>query len=245
MSASLKQLLHMTREAIMNHPLAINPPVLDPTSGNQIFIEKFRHYDGSEFISTNGLTCSIFPYYFKSGNTSGQTVETGNVPLNFGKQAYSGSNHVSARVYEATANIVVKVHYPAVALGPTINLEMATEATVNPDDNIPRFPKKKIVPLQINPAEEIVTDWIENIRLILDDPKIRTLSAFGNPIVGSKVQHIILNTVNWEGGTGGQNIFFHEAYLLWSLTFYPNTEWDYDFYQYIKELYLTNNDSVI
>jgi hypothetical protein len=240
MSITIKNLVHLTREAILTHPLAINPPILNPLDNEQVFIKKVRHFDGLEVLDLSGLTLSIFPYYFKSGTNGGQTINTGNAPVVYKeKPLYTGTNIRGNNLYEAMATIVIKVHYPALALGNLIELEMDTTAQVNADDfTQPLFSSKKIIQLQTNPAEEIIQDWVENLRLILDDSEVKTLSKYGNPVTSSRISHFILNTLNWQGGTGGSDVYFHEGYLVWNLVYYPDTQWDIGFNKYIEDLYL-------
>jgi hypothetical protein len=213
---TLRQLVNALRDAVINHPLATGTQVTHPVTGDPVLIEKVRQFDGPEYESS-GLTLSIFPYYLTSGPGL-QTTSTHNAALLYEVQ-YLGNSDSADATDKAVSHIILKLSYPGYALysQPTITVP-ANTAVGKPNYFGFRNGSTRSIDFQINPAEEILQDWLENLRLILRDDYVRQFQGADFRISDCTVRAGVLNTPSWADK---ENVYYHSGYLILRITYYP------------------------
>lgn len=108
------------------------------------------------------------------------------------------------------------------------NIEVKYNDTPNLQDNLlstrlsnvgVQLDQSQRVEFLINPAEELLREYMELLRLVLDDmPTIKPYS-----IRSSRVTSMDFPTSAWS--RANEDIYFHSAYISWELTIFPPTNW--------------------
>lgn len=106
------------------------------------------------------------------------------------------------------------------------NIEIKNNSTSNLDNNLQsnslspneiQLTQNNKVEFLINPAEELLREYLPLMKLVLDDlPSIRPYL-----IRTSRVTSVDFPTSAWS--RSNPDIYFHSAYLTWELTLYPPT----------------------
>lgn len=239
---SFRQLIWSVIAGLSSHPKIISPniffPVLEGQEGSdpqEIFIERWRTYEGIE-VQSPDLTCSVFPFS-SSRKSSNNSTATSAVfePYELGK----GQR-------KATYNLVVQLYYTGVAINnrvvipyfsvrdqnsyytphgtnffvpDDINLKSRSalldfhqQVNDNRQDLVDVINKDVLV--EINPAEEILREYVDLLRGVLDEiPFILPWKIRSTEVTGYDFP-----TTSWSDDD--PNIFYHTAYLNWSITLY-------------------------
>ena len=88
-----------------------------------------------------------------------------------------------------------------------------------PSPNGLQLKQGKKVEFLINPAEELLREYMDLIRLVLNDlPSIKPFL-----IKSSKVNSVDFPTSAWS--RANTDIYFHSAYISWELTLFPPANW--------------------
>lgn len=225
---SLKDIIFTALATIRNHPNIVDPIVKSPVAdqfGNfpTIPIVKYRNFDGIE-LPEGGLTLSIFPRYSPGDHPYGGDAATFN-PVTLGNKGLGA-------MYEVTYHLVVSLAYQDVALG---NITQLSYVRSNNKDYYSSADKKKVqestgdfpiieesFEIEINTAEDILRDYIEVIRFILESIERYVPWA----LRGNSVTSIGFPSSSWE--RDNPQIFFHKAYLQWDITTYSPTQFPVD-----------------
>jgi hypothetical protein len=226
---TLKEIVYNTLSVIHNHPAIKNPIVNYPLPNfNNVYepvpIERYRSYDGLELIEP-GLTLSIFPRY-GSALSSAASPYGGSLASEF--KPYTLGAKSQGSMYEATYYLTINLAYQDVALNneKTIvyvkdkynNISIDKEKLIDNSKDI--FPNKYEFALEINPAEEILRDYLEVIRLILES--IDYYAPWS--IRSSVITGMGFPSTSWNKDT--KQIYFHQAYMNWELSTYAPTNYD-------------------
>lgn len=242
---SLRQLIWSIIVGLKCHPKLSDPPVYYPLIrfGNepqQIFITKWKDFDGGEFVN-NSLTCSIFPKYTNKSLTS----NTGDV-----KSVTIEPYELSRGLYKVTYNLIIQLHYQDIAINNFKTLKYyildSPQGLITPHglnfymDDSDKFTdgqhlrryNERIAPMvdqikqirqfeldvEINPAEEILRDYMDLLRVCLDE--IYQIVPWS--IKSAKVVGYDFPSSSWQSQE--TNIIFHTAYLEWQVVMYaPNS----------------------
>jgi len=186
----------------------------------KISITSYKTYDGKELIEP-GLTLAVYP------TTNGNNYSATFTPYQMGQKN-------SSFLYEAVYNLTVALYYQDVAIGEQIKVNHLysgensiaiknkdefksreyLEAVTRPQDLI----NFRTLAIEINPAEDILRDYLEVIRYVLEDiPRLLPWSIRSQQVLGYK-----LPTTSWS--KSNENIYFHKAELEWELSsFAPAT----------------------
>lgn len=235
---TLKEIVYNTLTVIHNHPAVQNPIVLEPVADfngkfNPVPIDRYRSYDGLELVEP-GLTLSIFPRYSPSDAPYGGSLASEFKPYTLGPKT-QGS------MYEATYFLTIGLAYQDVAINNTKRLvyvqdkysNVASDEDKLKDYSEDKFPKKKFMELEINPGEEIVRDYLEVIRLILEG--IDYYAPWN--IRSSSITGMGFPSTSWSKDS--KQIYFHQAYMNWELSTYAPTT--YQEPGLVRNLTITNN----
>lgn len=231
---SLRQLINTTVANIAAHPLIKDPPIYYPIvnpgqEAEQVKIERYRTYDGIELIEP-GLTLAVFPCYSsKTFNTGFRSSLFNSVKL----EPYTlGAKSNKGFLYTATYYIAVSLYYADVSINNSINTKYYKSGKKVILDNLdilerPRdliegayegVPEEEYVEIEINPAEDILRDYLDLMRIVLDDiPRLYPFS-----IRHSQVVTYDYPTTSWL--RENSDVYFHQAYLVWELGAYLPTQ---------------------
>ena len=201
---SLKTLTECTFKYIANHPLVINPPIYHPITEEQVLINNYRLWDG--IVVTSGLVCSIYADFPREAAIF--------EPYDLG----------SSGVDKATFFIRVKYSYNQVVLG-----------NIQDDENLIEVPAwseyglgemlltsnlKNSVTLEINPGIEIIQDYLQLTKYIIDDASHQ--KDFPIPITSMQMISQSVKTRRWEEN---DTIFFQEGNALIRFEAYISRGW--------------------
>lgn len=214
---------------IITHPLVINPPVYHPLTKEKVEIHNYRLYDGINF--SKGLTCSIFP-------TANKTITY--EPYDLGQEG----------IDKVTYYISIKFYYNELSYKRKEVEEGITntykEAVINPEDPLyANVIEKQIllttqteknVNLEIDPGIEIIGNYIEIFRLILNDPIHK--SIFPMQVSSFESIEAVLDTGRWEEK---EKIYFQEGTLHMRLDAYVSRGWRNRFVEPLKDLNIRIN----
>lgn len=219
-----KDIIYSAIAMIHNHRHIKNPIVTNPVpnadgSFTPVPVDSYRNYDGIELLEP-GLTIAVFPAF---------TAKTE-------KAAYSLSSMNSAKfevmqigpkakdfLYEATYSLVIAVYYQEVAIGETKNIvyfsddkdriQVESKAALIGAN---RTYKNEGLTVEINPGEDIVRDYIDVLRLIIEEGSKGGLLPWS--IRSSEVKAFDFPTSSWLRQSN--DIYFHMAYLAWDISLY-------------------------
>jgi hypothetical protein len=189
---------------IANHPFIISSNVHHPITKEIIHVNKFRLWDGQ--VLENGLVCSIYADYPKEAALF--------EPWELGENGHD----------KATFFFKVKYSYNEVILG---NQETNKKYTEVPEwaqyglgQNLLTSNTKKNVILEINPGIEIIQEYLQLTKYIIDD--IRHKKDFPLPISSIEMLSQSVKTKRWEEG---DTIYFQEGQALLRIDAYISRAW--------------------
>jgi hypothetical protein len=242
-------LIHAILLGIASHPRIQKPgieyPVASFGDNNEVLIEQFRAYGGYE-LENPGLCCSVYPSYSSRETKGSSPVSSRKRSIEF--QDYTlGNKFEEGSLGLATYNIIVELTYQDLAFGPSYvinydsisplsteheletphgyNLQIQTELNPAPptgEETRPEGVQQNLaseVSILINPAEELLREYMDLMRIVLDDlPSIKPYA-----IRSTKVLSVDFPTSAWS--RKNEDIYFHSAYLSWELTLYSPSNW--------------------
>ena len=190
---------------IANHPFIINTQVCHPLTDEQVFVERYRTYDGINLQS--GLTCSIY------ADTPRASAEF--KPYDLGECGQD----------MATYYINIKYSYNEVILGnveddPNL-IEVPSWTEYGLGENLLTSNTKKNVTLEINPGIEIIQDYLQLTKWIIDD--FYHFKEF--PIPGIKSMEMVNQTVKTKRWEEDDTIYFQEGKALIRFDAYITRGW--------------------
>ena len=221
---TLKEIIYTALTIIHNHPNIKKPIVTYPIPNSDgsftpVPIDKYRAYDGLELIEP-GLTLSIFPKY-----TS--TPESGNNSSTAKFNPYTLGNKDAGFMYEVTYRLVIDLVYQDIALNndkqllyvrDKFNNVSPYQETLRDQTQDPFVEEHGLLNLEVNPAEDILRDYLEVIRLIIES--IDYYAPWS--IRSSSIISFDFPTSSWSNDS--KNIYFHKAFMVWELgTYAPST----------------------
>lgn len=223
---TVKDLVYSAIAAINNHRFIQNPIVYSPLPDNRgkynpIPITRYRTYDGKELIEP-GLTLAVFPASSNRGESSSYT----NIPPNSAVfNTYEMGPKNATYQYEGIYKLVVALYYQEVALNESkeiVYYEVKDKPEVIIENKeLARERKAKLwnpkkLNIEINPGEDILRDYLDVLRLVIEEISIDGLMPWR--VRGSQVTHYDFPTSSWSAKN--ENIYFHFAYLYWELSMY-------------------------
>lgn len=222
---SLKEIIYTTISIIHNHPYIQNPLVKSPVpdlNGNYlpIPIDRYRNYDGLE-LQEPGLTLSIFPKFSPAEKSYGDRLATTYTPVTM------GGKH-KGFMYEATYSLVIHLAYQEVALNETKQLIYVKDKFNNVssdkekliDNSGDLFPKSGVVPIEVNVAEDILRDYLEIIRIIIE--QVDYYAPWN--LRGTSITGMGFPSTSWSQES--KQIYFHQAYMNWEISTYAPSTYD-------------------
>lgn len=232
---SLTSLVYLLFRYISKHPLIISPPVFHPLTGERVYIQRYKLFNGIEL--QQGLSCSIFPHY-QDGVTPPEPNTT-NVsaiyePHDLGTQSQD----------RAVYHLVVKFHYANSILGNKVEdpylIQIPVEAVTHPDQILLTSAATKAIDLYINPGSDIIGNYLEILRLVIED---NTHKRAYYPLIDIKsfeVSFVNLKSVPWEQK---KEIYFHEGEALIRMDAFISRGWRDNFFSTIKNINLLSDDT--
>lgn len=223
---TLRNIVYSTIAAIASHPIIKNPPVYYPVTTRtktekQIKVNRFRAYDGIELIEP-GLTISVFPAHAEKSDGGAVQFK----PYTLGAQN-------TEFLYQATYRLIISLAYQEVAIGEKTRVnyyqnhyyfpteqphgeQVVTEEYkqyLRQKDNRPL--DKGSVVVEINPGEDILRDYLDIMKIVLDD--IRHLPPWN--IRSAQIVSYTFPTTSWL--KQNTDVYFHTAYITWELVSFP------------------------
>lgn len=227
---SLSYLNKALYKYIANHPLIINPPVFHPLTQERVHIEKYKLFNGIELES--GLICSIYPHYQDppgAPDPSSHNVSALYTPHNLGPD---GNDH-------AVYHFVVKFHYSNMILGNRVEdrdlIDVPLEAVTHPNQILLTSTARKDVELYINPGSDIIGNYLEILRLVIEDPLHRAAYQPMTEVDSIELLLINLRSVPWEKK---REIYFHEGEALIRIDSFISRGWRNRFLHKIEDFNL-------
>jgi hypothetical protein len=243
---NVKQLVHAIIAGLSTHPLIINPQVYYPGTTTLIPIDRYRSYGGYDLDST-GLTCSVYPVYSSrlvKGTALGRGIHksveyspthlgsrtelsldtaiyTFVVELTYLDGTYGDTTSIPFEYKERfvdPSNVVLNTPH-----GERINLQetsFSTNNNQNLDNTGGYIINNKSVTFDIIPAEEILREYIDILRLVLND----MMSIKPYLIRNSQVIHADFPTSTWSRNSS--DLVLHNAYLVWQISSYIPRTWN-------------------
>jgi hypothetical protein len=220
-----KDIIYSTIAAISNHTHIINPIVYNPLPNSEgeflpIKIQRYRTYDGKELIEP-GLTLAVYPTSTNKTESSAYREITPSATFTPYEMGPKNSDYL----YESTYRFTVALYYQEVAINESKQLVYfplkQNKAVIIEDMEIAKerqaqFWKSNVVSVEINPGEDILRDYIEVIRLILEEITVEGFMPWR--VRGSSVVSYDFPTSSWTAQS--ENVFFHFAYLNWELSMF-------------------------
>lgn len=226
---SLTNLTYSLYKYVANHPLIINPPVIHPITEEQIHIQRYRLYPG--LAPGAGLTCSIYPY---AGSGDQPNPRTSSVSGLFEPHDISehGTDH-------AVYHLIIEFYYNEVTLG-NVSIDpdliiVPEEAVTHPDQILLTSNETKAVDLEINPAIDIIGNYLALARYVVSD-------WFHKQIFPLKVKSFevlyenISTSSNWEDN---ENVYFHKGLVMTRLDAYVSRGWRDKFINPLEKINIT------
>lgn len=221
-----KDLIYSAIAGIHNHRFIKNPIVYSPLPDirgkiNSIPISRYRTYDGKELIEP-GLTLAIYP---ASSNRSESSAYSNPEYSSAVFKPYELGPKNDKYQYEATYNLIVALYYQETAINEVKSVvyypiknksDVIVEDRNKAKERSAQTWKKSSVNIEINVGEDILRDYIDVIRLILEEISIDGLMPWR--VRGSQVTSYDFPTTSWSASN--ENIYFHYAYLRWELSMF-------------------------
>jgi len=236
---TLRQLIWSTLAGLSSHPRIKKPDIFYPITEEEaeperVYIERWKTYDGWE-LQEPGLTCSIYPKYSNKSSTTNtpdaQTAEF--TPYELGKNGSAKGVYnliVQLHYQDVAINNVKTIPYYVVrspegmltphgvnfltgdSLQDKYSLREYNNKINNYVLNSYSYIEKSEIEIEINPAEEILREYLDLIRAVLDE--LRTILPWR--IKSTRVKSYDFPTSSWSSKE--ENINFHLAYLEWEVT---------------------------
>lgn len=226
---SLTTLTYGVYSHIVRHPLIISPPIFHPLSGERIYISKYKLFNGVEL--DQGLSCSIFPYY--------QAAAILPEPRTANASALYSPEHMGKGIDLAVYHIAVKFHYGNNILGNKLEEDelvyVPSESVTHPDQILLTSLVGKKVDLYINPGSDIIGNYLELLRLVIEDEEFNDIKD-GLNIKSMELLYTNLRSTPWEKDKG---IYFHEGEALIRFDAYVSRGWRDRFKVPISDLRLS------
>jgi hypothetical protein len=190
---------------ISTHPLIINPPISHPLTGETIYLERYKLYNGIDL--NEGLGCSIFPH---STPTDGLSLPR---PTETSSSVLFETKDINNKNDTAIYHIGIKIHYSSSILGVEHPIEefktVPQEAVIDPSHELFTNNRDKTVRLDINVASYILSDYLEIMRLAILDQE----QQVDMPFIPRNLQvpYFNLKSGPWEKD---RNVYYHEAEML-------------------------------
>jgi hypothetical protein len=232
-SSPIPSITYLTKSLykyIANHQLIINPPVFHPLTGERVYIDRYKLFNGIEL--QKGLTCSVFPHYQDPPtppDPSSKNVSALYLPHNLGPD---GNDH-------AVFHVCIKFHFTNVILGNKVEdpllITVPLEAVTDPSQILLTSTATKQVELYINPGSDIIGNYLELIRLVIEDPIHRSIYQPLVEVDSIELLFTNLRAVPWEKK---REIYFHEGEALIRIDSYVSRGWRNRFLNRVKEVNL-------
>lgn len=189
---------------IANHPFTINSNVCHPLTKEQVGVNKYRLWDGQ--VLENGLVCSIY---------ADQPREAAVFePWELGECGQD----------KADFFFRIKYSYNEVVIGNRETNKVYTEvpewAQYGLGQNLLTSNSKKNVILEINPGIEIIQEYLQLTKYIIDD--VRHKKDFPLPISSIEMLSQSVKTKRWEEG---DTIYFQEGTALIQVVAFISRTW--------------------
>lgn len=233
-SAPIPSLTSITRllyKYVANHPLIINPPIFHPLSKERVRIDRYKLFNGVEL--QDGLTCSIYPHYQDPPtppDPSSKNVSALYMPYNLGSE---GNDH-------AVFHVCIKFHFASLILGNKLDdldlIRVPIEAVTHPSQILLTSTASKDVDLYINPGSDIIGDYLELIRLVIEDPVHKVAYQPLTEIDSIELIFVNLRALPWEKK---REIYYHEGEALIRIDSYVSRGWRDKFLSKVKDINLS------
>jgi hypothetical protein len=258
---TVRQVVLATLVGLSSHPRVQNPGIYYVNTKLEQKIARWRSYGGYE-LEEDKLTCSVYPAYTSRATkgtapsiSRRKSIEY--APYTLGQHSDATSMEeatytiiVELAFRDATLGESTMVPYDYLIdlgnEGPLLTqhgLNVMTHegthldlSTTDLEDFQPSLEGvqrlQSQLQVQVLPAEELLREYMELIRLALND--MGTMRPFS--IRSSRVVSIDFPTSSWT--QHATDVLFHSAFLIWELSLYPPTSW--------KDIYFipANNISV-
>lgn len=202
---------------LANHPLFIHPLVVNPVTNDPVRVSYWRLYDGL-VADTETLVCSIYPY----SNTEvpspiSQSASTSYMPFNLGSVGHE----------EVCYHILVKFNYNQIGIDqelPAGNqrdkyLQVPIEAVIDPDQFLLRSKETKPITLLIQPAYEVIGEYVELTRLAINEIKQESNSPHLKSV---EMVYANIKAGEWERA---KNVIFHQGFVMLKVIAYVSRGW--------------------
>lgn len=258
---TMRQLVLATIVGLASHPRIQNPGIYYVGSSKEEKIVAWRAFGGYE-LEEEGLVCSVYPAYSsKTANGSPPPLSKQKSiqlkPYTLGTLGDSGS------LEDGTYTLIIELSYRDANFGDALRvnydqlrtqeglppltphglnvmahdglgLDLATDDLEAFQPNLEGISRtREGLTVLISPAEELLREYTELIRLALNDLFI--MRPF--TVRSAQVTSIDFPTSSWSRKS--EDILFHTAYLVWELTLYPPTHWKDIYFLPIQNLELT------
>lgn len=231
---SLTSLTYGIYSHVSKHPLIVSPPIFHPLTGEKILINKYKLFNGIEL--EQGLTCSIFPYYQDAAilpeprTANASTIYT---PQQVGRGTYD----------LAIYHIAIRFHYGNNILGNKVEDEdliyVPSESVTHPDQILLTSLVGRKVDLYINPGSDIIGNYLELLRLVIEDEEFNQELKSSLNIKSMELLYTNLRSTPWEKDKG---IYFHSGEALIRFDAYVSRGWRDRFDVPISELRINAQD---
>jgi hypothetical protein len=227
---SLTSLSRLLYKYVSTHPLVINPPIFHPITKKRVLIDRYKLFNGVEL--QEGLTCSIYPHYQDPPtppDPSSKNVSALYMPHNLGPD---GNDH-------AVFHLCIKFHFASLILGNKSEdknlITVPSEAVTHPSQILLTSRSTKELDLYINPGSDIIGDYLELIRLVIEDPIHRSIYQPLTEVDSIELIFVNLRALPWEKK---REIYFHEGEALIRIDSYVSRGWRNRFLSQVKEINL-------
>lgn len=225
---SLTSLTYGLYTHISRHPLIVSPPIFHPLEGERIYIQRYKLFNGIEL--DQGLSCSIFPYFQDAAILPEPRTANASalyMPENLGR----GTHDLG--VY----HIAVRFHYGNNILGNKVEdgdlVYVPSESVTHPDQILLTSLTSRKVDLYINPGSDIIGNYLELLRLVVEDEEFSQRLKGELNIKSMELLYSNLRSTPWEKEKG---IYFHSGEALIRFDAYLSRGWRDRFNIPISEL---------
>lgn len=223
---TVKELVYSIISVIHRHPLIQNPIVTHPIPNadgklEPVHVQRYRSYDGLELIEP-GLTIAVFPH-FRSHTASSaynKTESQASVVFDDYEMGFKNSRYQ----YSAEYTFIIALYYQEVAINEIKDQVYYTDR-LNRVTTVGKEPlqqrgsvliKPSEFQVEINPAEDILRDYLDVLRLVLEESTAKGMFPWRTR--GSQVRSFDFPTTSWSKESA--DIYFHKAFLTWELSMY-------------------------